>query len=161
MNGRKYKYLLFCPANRGIDGTPGSKPEECHRATHTEHGSWLLGSTHGQRQSKKEGDKQPRRGNISTSGGEGKARDKAVAGGYVVEMLERYHEVDLFALDEEEREGINAAYQSHGPEPERLRYQDNGLAYLAGVVISIIRHGDWTDTGAGVGSEMDRLELEL
>lgn len=85
----------------------------------------------------------------------------AVLEGYVVELLERYHEIDLSALDEDERDGINTAYQQHAPEPEKLGFQNNGLAYLAGAIISIIRFGEWEEGGEGPGTDMDKLELKL
>lgn len=50
----------------------------------------------------------------------------AVIEGYVIGLLERYHEIDLSALDEDERNGINAAYQQHTPELAKFGIRNNG-----------------------------------
>lgn len=80
---------------------------------------------------------------------------------YTVELVERYFEADLSLLDEADREAINRLYQEHAPEPERLGIGDNGLAYLGGVVIPIIRLGDWHDPETGSSIDVDSLEIDV
>lgn len=86
--------------------------------------------------------------------------EHAAREGYVTDVVERYLEIDLEPLDEEERATIDEAYQKHAPEPERLDFQNNGLLYLAGVVLTIIRFGDWTDPETDHTVNTDRLRFD-
>jgi hypothetical protein len=86
--------------------------------------------------------------------------ENAARDGYVTDVLERYYEIDLGLLDDDERAIIDQAYQEHAVEPDRLGLRNNGLQYLAGLVITILRHGEWHDPDTGQPVNTDRLQFK-
>ena len=86
--------------------------------------------------------------------------ENAARDGYVIDVLERYYEIDLGLLDDDERAVIDRAYQDHMVEPDRLGLRNNGLLYLAGLVLTILRHGEWHDPDTGQPVNTDGLQFE-
>lgn len=80
----------------------------------------------------------------------------------LMELLDRFYEIDISLYGEEKRAAINQLFEAHVPDrSNRLGFRNNGLGYVAGVLVNIMLRSDWRDAETGEMVDFDNLEIEV